>query len=85
LLDLIYRCSIYACKKNSGLCYLLKIGFDYCQYVQKDNAKSAARKESKDKSSFIVVPRREDLSAESSMKGISEIEACNSSFLTFDF
>ncbi|WVY99810.1 hypothetical protein V8G54_025880 [Vigna mungo] len=46
-----------------------KRGSEKKKYVQKDNAKSAARKESKDKSSFIVVPRREDLSAES-MHGI---------------
>ncbi|XP_047177606.1 regulator of nonsense transcripts UPF3-like [Vigna umbellata] len=52
-----------------------KRGSEKKKYVQKDNAKSAVRRESKDKSSFIVVPRREDLSAESSMKGISEIEA----------
>ncbi|XP_068498692.1 regulator of nonsense transcripts UPF3 isoform X2 [Phaseolus vulgaris] len=46
-----------------------KRGSEKKKYVQKDNAKSAARKESKDKSAFIVVPRREDLSAES-MHGI---------------
>ena len=62
----------------------MKIGFD-CQYVQKDNAKSANRKESKDKSAFIVVPRREDQSAASSIKGISEIENCNLTFLPLDF
>ncbi|KAK7401494.1 hypothetical protein VNO78_13024 [Psophocarpus tetragonolobus] len=44
------------------------------KYVQKDNAKSVTRKESKDKSAFVVVPRREHQSAESSIKGISEIE-----------
>ncbi|KAL9321557.1 hypothetical protein ACSQ67_009610 [Phaseolus vulgaris] len=74
----------YACVKShplESLCDLphAAAGFPTlpfgCSYVQKDNAKSAARKESKDKSAFIVVPRREDLSAESSMKGISEIEA----------
>jgi len=75
----------YLCLQKEQCTLLLKIGLDYCQYVQKDNAKSAARKESKDKSAFVVVPRREDLSAESSMKGISEIEACNSSFLAFNF
>ncbi|CAJ1958467.1 unnamed protein product [Sphenostylis stenocarpa] len=52
-----------------------KRGSEKKKYVQKDNAKSAARRESKDKSAFIVVPQREDLSAESSMKGISEFEA----------
>ncbi|XP_017425445.1 regulator of nonsense transcripts UPF3 isoform X2 [Vigna angularis] len=46
-----------------------KRGSEKKKYVQKDNAKSAVRRESKDKSSFIVVPRREDLSAES-MHGI---------------
>ena len=55
----------------------MNIGFD-CQYVQKDNAKGVARKESKDKSAFVVVPRRDNQSAESSIKGISEIETCNS-------
>ncbi|KAG5150228.1 hypothetical protein JHK82_017109 [Glycine max] len=39
------------------------------QYVQKDNAKGVARKESKDKSAFVVVPRRDNQSAES-MHGI---------------
>ncbi|KAG5036325.1 hypothetical protein JHK87_011235 [Glycine soja] len=39
------------------------------QYVQKDNAKSATRKESKNKSAFIVVPRRDDQFAES-MHGV---------------
>ncbi|XP_027345446.1 regulator of nonsense transcripts UPF3-like [Abrus precatorius] len=51
-----------------------KRGSEKKKYVQKDNAKSANRKESKDKSAFIVVPRREDQSATSSIKGISEIE-----------
>ncbi|KAL3017879.1 hypothetical protein AAZX31_06G303100 [Glycine max] len=41
---------------------------------KKDNAKGVARKESKDKSAFVVVPRRDNQSAESSIKGISEIE-----------
>ncbi|KAL2335796.1 hypothetical protein Fmac_010242 [Flemingia macrophylla] len=52
-----------------------KRGSEKKKYVQKDNSKSVTRKESKDKSAFIVVPRREDQSAESSIKGISEIEA----------
>ncbi|KAK7263308.1 hypothetical protein RJT34_30896 [Clitoria ternatea] len=43
-------------------------------YVRKDNAKSGTRKELKDKSPFIVVARREDQTAASSIKGISEIE-----------
>ncbi|KAK7322382.1 hypothetical protein VNO77_25761 [Canavalia gladiata] len=51
-----------------------KRGSEKKKYVQKDNAKSANRKESKDKSAFIVVPRREDQSGASSIKGISEIE-----------
>ncbi|TKY49946.1 Regulator of nonsense transcripts UPF3 [Spatholobus suberectus] len=51
-----------------------KRGSEKKKYVQKDNAKTATRRESKDKSAFIVVPRREDQSAESSIKGISEIE-----------
>jgi len=71
-------------KKNNGLCNLMKIGFD-CQYVQKDNAKSATRKESKNMSAFIVVPRRDDQFAESSIKGISDIKTCNSFFLPIDF
>ncbi|WJX36387.1 hypothetical protein P8452_24270 [Trifolium repens] len=45
------------------------------KYVQKDNVKNANRKDSKDKSAFTVVPRREDQSAESSIKGISEIDS----------
>lgn len=62
----------------------MNVGFD-CQYVQKDNAKTATRKESKDKSTFIVVPQCQDQSAESSIKGISEIETCNSYFPPFNF
>ncbi|WJX30381.1 hypothetical protein P8452_18927 [Trifolium repens] len=45
------------------------------KYVQKDNVKNANRKDSKDKSAFTVVPRREDQSAESSIKGIYEIDS----------
>ncbi|KAG4390562.1 hypothetical protein AAZX31_06G303100 [Glycine max] len=51
-----------------------KRGSEKKKYVQKDNAKGVARKESKDKSAFVVVPRRDNQSAESSIKGISEIE-----------
>ncbi|XP_061369123.1 regulator of nonsense transcripts UPF3 [Gastrolobium bilobum] len=53
-----------------------KRGSEKKKYIQKDNAKGANRKESKDKSTFIVVPRREDQSAASSVKGFSEIETC---------
>ncbi|RDY14462.1 Regulator of nonsense transcripts UPF3 [Mucuna pruriens] len=42
-----------------------KRGSEKKKYVQKDNAKTATRKELKDKSAFIMVPRREDQSAES--------------------
>ncbi|KAL4375772.1 hypothetical protein HN51_009776 [Arachis hypogaea] len=51
-----------------------KRGLEKKKYVQKDNAKDATRKESKDKSAFTVVPRREDQSATSNIKGISELE-----------
>ncbi|KHN47094.1 Regulator of nonsense transcripts 3A [Glycine soja] len=51
-----------------------KHGSEKKKYVQKDNAKSATRKESKNKSAFIVVPRRDDQFAESSIKGISDIK-----------
>lgn len=60
-------------------------GSEKKKYVQKDNAKTATRKESKDKSTFFVVPQRQDQSAESSIKGISEIETCNSYFPPFNF
>ncbi|XP_040872724.1 regulator of nonsense transcripts UPF3 isoform X4 [Glycine max] len=46
-----------------------KRGSEKKKYVQKDNAKGVARKESKDKSAFVVVPRRDNQSAES-MHGI---------------
>ncbi|KAF7836456.1 regulator of nonsense transcripts UPF3-like isoform X1 [Senna tora] len=49
-----------------------KRGSEKKKYVQKDNAKSSNRK---DKSSFIVVSRRENQPSASSLKGISEIEA----------
>ncbi|KAG5050565.1 hypothetical protein JHK85_011668 [Glycine max] len=52
----------------------IKRGSEKKKYVQKDNAKSATRKESKNKSAFIVVPRRDDQFAESSIKGISDIK-----------
>ncbi|KAK7271387.1 hypothetical protein RJT34_27239 [Clitoria ternatea] len=51
-----------------------KRGSEKKKYVRKDNAKSGTRKELKDKSPFIVVARREDQTAASSIKGISEIE-----------
>ncbi|KAL1292479.1 hypothetical protein AAHE18_19G000100 [Arachis hypogaea] len=51
-----------------------KRGLEKKKYVQKDNVKDATRKESKDKSAFTVVPRREDQSAASNIKGISELE-----------
>ncbi|MED6132737.1 hypothetical protein PIB30_021561 [Stylosanthes scabra] len=44
------------------------------RYVQKDNAKGSTRKESKDKSAFVVVPQQEDHSAALNIKGISELE-----------
>ncbi|KAL2658016.1 hypothetical protein AAZV13_04G212800 [Glycine max] len=52
----------------------IKRGSEKKKYVQKDNAKSATRKESKNMSAFIVVPRRDDQFAESSIKGISDIK-----------
>lgn len=65
---------LYVLAKHTELFHLMKI--DFCrQYVQKDNAKNANRRESKDKSAFVAVPRREDQSSESSLKGISEIES----------
>ncbi|KAI5440351.1 regulator of nonsense transcripts UPF3 isoform X1 [Lathyrus oleraceus] len=50
-------------------------GSEKKRYVQKDNVKNVNRKDSKDKSAFTVVPRHEDQSAESSIKGIYEIES----------
>ncbi|KAL2658012.1 hypothetical protein AAZV13_04G212800 [Glycine max] len=47
----------------------IKRGSEKKKYVQKDNAKSATRKESKNMSAFIVVPRRDDQFAES-MHGV---------------
>lgn len=75
----------YLCLQNHiDLFHLMKISFG-CQYVQKDNVKNANRKDSKDKSAFTVVPRREDHSSESSIKGVYEIDSCKSSFLPLDF
>lgn len=76
--------SFCACKSPIDLCHLMKISFGF-QYVQKDNVKNVNRKDSKDKSAFTVVPRHEDQSAESSIKGIYEIESCKSSDLPLDF
>ncbi|XP_024635574.1 regulator of nonsense transcripts UPF3 isoform X1 [Medicago truncatula] len=50
-------------------------GSEKKKYVQKDNVKNANRKDSKDKSAFTVVPRREDHSSESSIKGVYEIDS----------